>query len=101
VGLIGHNPEGAFGGDQSALNASPLRFALAPRPNAAAAFFVGWGRSDSLAWENQLFAQRLRHAGYFVETEVVPGAHCWDVWRQLLWVGLQQMGDRIGRPVST
>jgi enterochelin esterase-like enzyme len=92
----------AFGGDQSALNAnSPLRIALAPRPSAAAAFFVGWGRSDSLAGENQLFAQRLRHAGYVVNTEVVPGAHTWDVWRQLLWVGLQQMGEWIGRPVST
>jgi enterochelin esterase-like enzyme len=50
---------------------------------------------------NQVFAQRLRHAGYFVETEGVPGAHTWDVWRQLLWVGLQQMGDWIGRPEST
>ncbi|MGZ5977742.1 MAG: alpha/beta hydrolase [Isosphaeraceae bacterium] len=92
----------AFGDDPAALTAnSPLRLALAPRPKTAAAFFVGWGRSDSYAGENQLLAQRLRHAGYFVDTEVMPGAHSWDVWRKLLWIGLHQMGDWIGRPVST
>jgi len=29
-----------------------------------------------------------------MDTEVVPGAHTWDVWRQLVWVGLTSITGR-------
>jgi len=92
-------PATAFGGDQATIVANnPLRLALDPKPKTAAAFFVGWGRSDAYAEENQLFAQRLGNADYSLQSDAVSGGHSWDVWRQLLWAGLQQMGGLIGGP---
>lgn len=91
----------SFGADEAAQIANnPLRLALAPKPDKASAFFVGWGASDPLMSENSLFAQRLRARGYSVVTDVVPGAHTWDVWRHLLLAALDQMGNRLGQPAA-
>lgn len=89
----------AFGADPSTQIANdPLRLALAPRSDHASAFFVGWGASDPLKNENSLFAQRLQASGYAVLTDVVSGAHTWDVWRRLLLAALDKVGNRLGRP---
>jgi S-formylglutathione hydrolase FrmB len=96
-------PEGsAFGGDTALLIANdPLRLALGPKPAGASAIFVGWGDSDSYRVENSLFAHRLQERGYVVVTEVIPGAHSWGVWMQLLTLAMEEMGSRIGRPAPS
>lgn len=92
-------PRTAFGGStRDRLANSPILLAARPAPADPPLFYVGWGREDALAGEEESFVKQLQVGGYPVRTRLESGGHSWQTFRALLWDALSDVGDRLQPP---